>query len=292
MEKERNLQKGGLSGLILLILLVIMMPTPVVAVSLDQSIWSTGLKSDVASEINISDLTATMSDGVLDQGIRVQKIKGKYDILSFRSNTDATQIPSVFVLSVYVSNLDGGNNIGVGTQAARVYAYNADGLSAQSSLALDLNLTYGWNDIDLTQLLPLMNGFGFVKFRIAAVQNWFEISEAKFSIINKSPIAVSNGPYSGIATKPITFRSDGSNDPNGNAITYLWDFGDGSTSTEANPIYTYASAGIYTVTLTVTDTYGASNANATTATIITNILIAGLIHLMVMMQTQGLTLPK
>ncbi len=270
MEKERNLQKGGLSGLILLILLVIVTLVPVGAVTIDQSIYSTGLKSDVASEINISDLTATMSDGVLDQGILVQKIKGKYDILSFRLNTDATQIPSFFVLSVYVSNLDGGNNIGVGTQAARVYAYNADGLSAQSSLALDLNLTYGWNDIDLTQLLPLMNGFGFVKFRIVAVQNWFEISEAKFSIINKSPIAIPNGPYSGIATKPITFRSDGSNDPNGNAITYLWNFGDGSTSTEANPIYTYASTGIYTVTLTVTDTYGASNINTTTATIIPN----------------------
>ncbi len=35
-----------------------------------------------------------------------------------------------------------------------------------------------------------------------------------------------------------------------NATTYLWDFGDGDTSTENDPIHTYASVGAYTVTLT------------------------------------------
>jgi PKD repeat protein len=34
--------------------------------------------------------------------------------------------------------------------------------------------------------------------------------------------------------------------------TYEWDFGDGTTSTEANPTHTYDTAGEYTVTLTVT----------------------------------------
>ena len=36
--------------------------------------------------------------------------------------------------------------------------------------------------------------------------------------------------------------------------TYDWDFGDGHTSNEANPVHTYAMDGTYTVTLTVTDT--------------------------------------
>lgn len=33
------------------------------------------------------------------------------------------------------------------------------------------------------------------------------------------------------------------------ATSYLWEFGDGQTSTEANPVHTYTDAGIYTVTL-------------------------------------------
>lgn len=38
--------------------------------------------------------------------------------------------------------------------------------------------------------------------------------------------------------------------------TYLWNFGDGSTSTEQNPVHTYDSSASYTVTLAVTDTKG------------------------------------
>ncbi|MBP8753811.1 MAG: PKD domain-containing protein [Chitinophagales bacterium] len=34
-----------------------------------------------------------------------------------------------------------------------------------------------------------------------------------------------------------------------NAINYEWNFGDGNTSTETNPIYTYTSSGTYTITL-------------------------------------------
>lgn len=39
----------------------------------------------------------------------------------------------------------------------------------------------------------------------------------------------------------------------GNVTTWLWDFGDGNTSTDQNPSHTYATAGDYTVSLTVTD---------------------------------------
>ena len=38
--------------------------------------------------------------------------------------------------------------------------------------------------------------------------------------------------------------------------TYLWNFGDGTTSTEQNPVHTYDSSGRYTVTLAVKDSKG------------------------------------
>lgn len=41
-----------------------------------------------------------------------------------------------------------------------------------------------------------------------------------------------------------------------NADSYAWNFGDGETSTEANPVHTYAAAGTYTVELKATNAGG------------------------------------
>jgi PKD repeat protein len=39
-------------------------------------------------------------------------------------------------------------------------------------------------------------------------------------------------------------------------FTYFWDFGDGTSSSEANPTHQFNAEGIYNITLTVTDTDG------------------------------------
>ncbi len=54
----------------------------------------------------------------------------------------------------------------------------------------------------------------------------------------------------------MSFSSAGSSDPEGGALTYSWNFGDGTTSTAANPSKTYTANGTYTVTLTVRDPQG------------------------------------
>jgi PKD repeat protein len=53
-----------------------------------------------------------------------------------------------------------------------------------------------------------------------------------------------------------TFNSAGTVDAQGDVIKYAWTFGDGSTSTSANPSRTYSTTGTYTVTLTTTDVWG------------------------------------
>ena len=76
------------------------------------------------------------------------------------------------------------------------------------------------------------------------------------------PIAHIDPVAAGVEGSPLSFSSLGSRDPNNHPITYRWDFGDGSTSTDANPVHTYADNGLYHVTLTVTD----ESNRATTAT--------------------------
>lgn len=54
------------------------------------------------------------------------------------------------------------------------------------------------------------------------------------------------------------------------ATSYSWDFGDGNTSTEENPVHTYAEEGAYDVTLTGTDAGGATKEVTKTVTISLN----------------------
>lgn len=57
--------------------------------------------------------------------------------------------------------------------------------------------------------------------------------------------------------------------PAGGTINqWLWEFGDGNTSTQQNPTHEYAVAGNYTVTLTVTDNNGCSNFYTSTVNIL------------------------
>ena len=72
--------------------------------------------------------------------------------------------------------------------------------------------------------------------------------------VNQAPVAVANAtPDLGKAPLEVDFSSAGSADPDGSIVAYDWDFGDGNTSTDANPTHIYATPGTYIATLTVTD---------------------------------------
>jgi glucose/arabinose dehydrogenase len=72
---------------------------------------------------------------------------------------------------------------------------------------------------------------------------------------------------SGPAPLTVAFSSAGSSDPEGGALTYRWDFGDGTSSTAANPTKTYTTTGVRTVTLTVTDPGGRTGNASLTITV-------------------------
>ncbi|TWD83282.1 PKD repeat protein [Kribbella amoyensis] len=63
------------------------------------------------------------------------------------------------------------------------------------------------------------------------------------------------------------YSSTGSSDPDGTIASYAWNFGDGATSTDANPTHRYAAAGTYSVALTVTDNRGGTNTKTQNVTV-------------------------
>jgi glucose/arabinose dehydrogenase len=71
---------------------------------------------------------------------------------------------------------------------------------------------------------------------------------------NKYPSAVIAADTTA-AQPPATihFSSTGSSDPEGQTLSYLWDFGDGTNSTSANPTKIYTNKGQFNVQLTVND---------------------------------------
>ena len=90
---------------------------------------------------------------------------------------------------------------------------------------------------------------------------------------NKPPVAgLSIAPTGSGMAGATSYRFNGgrSSDPDGDQLTYSWNFGDGSSGSGANASHVYDSPGTYTVTLTVSD--GTESATATgSATVARNL---------------------
>jgi PKD repeat protein/uncharacterized protein YraI len=71
----------------------------------------------------------------------------------------------------------------------------------------------------------------------------------------EGPAAVISAPAEGVVGQPVTFDGGGSTGPSP-IVTYRWEFGDGSTADAVTVQKTYNAAGIYNVTLRVTDDQG------------------------------------
>ena len=76
---------------------------------------------------------------------------------------------------------------------------------------------------------------------------------------NWPPIAIAHPEQYAGNNPTIHFDGSDSWDPDGNIVSYFWDFKDGNTSTEVSPTHTFGKDGIYNVTLTVTDDGGKSS---------------------------------
>jgi PKD repeat protein len=89
--------------------------------------------------------------------------------------------------------------------------------------------------------------------------------EAESTTVGPQTVVVNAPPTAGFEFNPaspqpgddVLFASD-AGDPDGDALSHAWDFGDGVTSPLRNPMHSFALIGLKTVTLTVTDPFGAT----------------------------------
>jgi PKD repeat protein len=91
----------------------------------------------------------------------------------------------------------------------------------------------------------------------------------------KPPVAVASAqPTSGPRRLTVKFTGSSSTDPDGRPLTHRWDFGDGSSSTEADPTKAYTAVGSFTATLTVTNDAGLSSSATVPVTVADNAPVA------------------
>ncbi len=97
--------------------------------------------------------------------------------------------------------------------------------------------------------------------------NGGEVRRIYFTAANGVPTAaMTASPTSGPAPLAVNFDGSGSSDPDGDALTWLWTFGDGQSATTSVPTTSHSyAAGNYTASLSVRDSKGATSAPVTVA---------------------------
>lgn len=139
-----------------------------------------------------------------------------------------------------------------------------------SSLATDPDLdtlTYGWDfgdgsgsDQQNDTHYYAENGVYTVKLSVADDKGAVTSEEILIGVgpnIKLPPVinSVDWDPFFPLDNSAVSFSAQAV-DYDGSIISYLWEFGDGGTSTQISPQYIYTKAGNYQVKLTVQDTQG------------------------------------
>ncbi|MDH5763131.1 MAG: PKD domain-containing protein, partial [Nitrospinota bacterium] len=92
------------------------------------------------------------------------------------------------------------------------------------------------------------------------------------SVTNTAPTAaITVSASTGVVPFKVFLNGETSTDAENNITTYNWDFGDGATGVGQGILHEYASIGVFTVTLTVTDSGGLSSTATTTIEAVSNL---------------------
>ncbi len=173
-------------------------------------------------------------------------------ILSFTSSPAAPTVGQSLTFSVVVINQ--------GTAAAGSFRVRLNGASLSTTATVS-SLSAGATRA-MSLVLPLTaTSETYTLFvddlsQVAESNESNNIQSLTVTATTPAPVAHAGGPYSGTAGSAITFSGTGST---GAITSYVWSFGDGYSTSGATVLHSYAAAGTYLVTLTVTGPGGSSS---------------------------------
>ncbi|HRH37472.1 MAG TPA: PKD domain-containing protein, partial [Flavobacteriales bacterium] len=134
-----------------------------------------------------------------------------------------------------------------GVVADATCANSADGGIDLITLGGTAPFNYLWNDAAATTAEDLVAAPGTYNVTVTDGNGCVWTSPA-FVIADQGPdVTIDAASTATLAGVELLFNSNQAN------VSYAWDFGDGSTSTEQSPVHAWSLPGIYTVTLTVSD---------------------------------------
>src|SRR2546426_2660453 len=134
------------------------------------------------------------------------------------------------------------------------------------SYAWDFGDSTGGSEAMTTHAYPT---FGTFHVTLTVTDNEsFTATAYRDVVVHASPDAsFTTSPSSPVVGATVTFNASASRDPDGEIVTYAWDFGDGSFGTEVQVSHAYGRKGTFRVELTVVDNLGISNRTAQTITV-------------------------
>ena len=130
-------------------------------------------------------------------------------------------------------------------------------------LAVDLFATGGGAIVCIVQH-PIDGSIYYVSYNYGDAGTVRKISYTG----NRTPVPLASADQNyGPGPLTVQFNGSGSSDPDGQLLSYAWNFGDGTASGAQNPEHEFALPGTYTITLDVRDTNGNTSRKADTITV-------------------------
>ena len=108
----------------------------------------------------------------------------------------------------------------------------------------------------------------FVTLTVTDNDGATDIDSTRITVINSLPVSTfTSSPVTVNTNEFFSFDASGSYDSDGTIVSYLWDFGDGTTGTGISTQHAYSQDGTFVVILTVTDNFGATDTTSVTKTV-------------------------